>query len=238
MKHVKILLLVGCVGLFGALFVPGLKADPWDQKTIMTFSGPFEIPGIVLPAGTYVFRLLDPTSNQNIVQILSADEQKVYATILAIPDYRVNLTDKTVVSFEERAAGAPEAIKAWFYPDNHNGQEFVYPKPRAIELAKANHIEVPAMPAEMAKNVTKPAKSPEVEAMRHAPVTTIQPSGKEVPRSEAHASAMKPAPPAATAMTEIKHLPKSSSALPLMGLLGIVSVAGGSTLRLLAGKNL
>jgi hypothetical protein len=63
----------------------------------------------------------------------------VYTTILAIPNYRMKATDKTVMTFGERAAGEPQAIRAWFYPGRQWGEEFVYPKYRAVELAKITH---------------------------------------------------------------------------------------------------
>ena len=114
------------------------KADDWNQKTVVTFSGPVEIPGVhlngwgVLPAGTYVFKLLDSQSDRHIVQIFNQDESKIYATILAIPNYRLKPTDKTVMTFRERPAGEPEALRAWFAPGMNSGQEFVYPKEKAF----------------------------------------------------------------------------------------------------------
>jgi hypothetical protein len=111
-------------------------ADESDKKTVVTISAPVEIPGKVLPSGTYVFKLLDSVSNRKIVQIFDQDEKRLYATILAIPNYRLQPTGKTVIHFEERPAGTPEAIKEWFYPGDVYGEEFVYPRTRAVELAK------------------------------------------------------------------------------------------------------
>src|ERR1044071_2669481 len=131
---------VFCLGLVGVVLVPAAKADEWNRKTTITFSGPVEIPGVhlagwgVLPAGTYVFKILDSQSDRHIVQIFSKDEKTVYATILAIPNYRLRATDKTVITFRERPAGEPEALRAWFYPGRNWGEEFVYPKAKAIEL--------------------------------------------------------------------------------------------------------
>src|SRR5712664_1523610 len=125
-----------CVTVLGIGWTTGAAADERDKKTIVTFSAPVEIPGKALPAGTYVFKLLDSTSNRNIVQIFDKDEKQLYATILAIPDYRMEPSDKPVIKFEERAANAPEAVKAWFYPGDQYGQQFVYPHRRAVELAK------------------------------------------------------------------------------------------------------
>jgi len=239
MKHLKILMFVFTLACLGATLLPQAKAGQWSEKTTMTFNAPVEIPGVVLPAGTYVFKLADSQSDRNIVQVFNKDENQLYATILAIPDYRMDPTDKTVVTFEERTTGSPEAIKAWFYPDNTYGEEFVYPKPRAVELAKANQQNVPSMPAEMAKSVTKPAQSAQVQAMKEAPVNAIQPSGKEVQLSQAHPLQLpaqnKPAP-AKMAMTTAKRLPKTASLLPWFLLIGTTSLTSSLALRLAAKK--
>jgi len=135
--------------LAGASFAPNARADEWNKKTVITFSGPVEIPGVhlkgwaILPAGTYVFKILDSLSDRHIVQIFNKDETVVYATILAIPNYRLKATDKTVITFRERPAGEPEALRAWFYPGANFGEEFVYPKTRAMQLAKAENAPVP-----------------------------------------------------------------------------------------------
>ncbi|MEI9976217.1 MAG: hypothetical protein WDO73_31725 [Ignavibacteriota bacterium] len=130
------------LALMAVVFAPAVRADDWNRKTKITFSGPVEIPGVhlkgwaVLPAGTYVFKILDSQSDRHIVQIFSEDESTVYATILAIPNYRLKTTDKTVITFRERPAGEPEALRAWFYPGRNFGEEFVYPKARAVELGQ------------------------------------------------------------------------------------------------------
>src|SRR5271167_4642707 len=107
----KAKLLVFAVAVLGSL-MPVAMADDWDQKTTFTFSGPVEIPGQVLPAGTYVFKLADSSSDRNIVQVFNRDENHLYGTFLAIPDYRLQPADKTIITtFEERPAGSPEAVK-------------------------------------------------------------------------------------------------------------------------------
>src|SRR5271154_1902681 len=148
MKILKSVPAVLCVAVMAAAISPSLKADAWDKKTVITFSGPVEIPGVhltgwgVLPAGTYVFKVLDSMSDRHIVQIFNKDETVIYATILAIPNYRLKATDKTVMTFRERPAGEPEALRAWFYPGKNWGEEFVYPKAKAIELAKTANAPV------------------------------------------------------------------------------------------------
>jgi hypothetical protein len=111
----------------GAMLLPSAaRADDRNKETILTFRRPVEVPGRVLAAGTYVFRLEDSESNRGIVQIFTDDRKQLLATIVAVPDYRVQ-TDDTVVTLEERPAGSPEAIHSWFYPGVNQGLRFVYP---------------------------------------------------------------------------------------------------------------
>src|SRR3989440_2786296 len=168
MNWFKIGTTVCCMALASVVFAPGAKADEWNRKTVITFSGPVEIPGVhlagwgVLPAGTYVFKILDSQSDRHIVQIFSKDELTVYATILAIPNYRLQATDKTVITFRERAAGEPEALRAWFYPGRNWGEEFVYPKAKAIQLAKATNVPVLFTAVDIPLEVAEPIKSADV----------------------------------------------------------------------------
>ena len=152
------------LGLLG-----GAKADEENKKTIVSFNHRFEIPGgQVLPAGKYVFKVLDPAANPNIIQILSEDEKHLYATIMAIPKYRLRQTEKTVMTFSSRTTGAPDAIRTWFYPGSTRGVEFIYPKqPRAVDLAKLASKPAPPKPV--------PKKSPKIAAKKHKRVKPVQP---------------------------------------------------------------
>jgi hypothetical protein len=182
MNSRTVVLLVAFVAALGWWASPA-PADLLDKKTVMTFSAPVEIPGKALPAGTYVFKLLNATSNRNIVQVFDKDEQHLYATLLALPDYRMEPPDKPIVKFEERASNAPEAIKAWFYPGEQYGWQFVYPHDRATEIAKRTRQNVLSMRNDMKKNITAAAKSasaPSVQAMENTEVTGVDPSGAPV----------------------------------------------------------
>src|SRR5689334_17398412 len=140
--------IIVCVFMVCLAILPTASADDWNKKTKMTFSGPVEVPGVgaqILPAGTYVFKILDSPSDRHIVQIFNEEENHVFTTILAIPNYRLKPTDKTVMTFKERGEGKPEAIRAWFYPGHQWGEEFVYPKSRAIVLAKEVQTPILAM---------------------------------------------------------------------------------------------
>jgi hypothetical protein len=129
MNKMKLVLLVS-LGLLGGL-IPLANADEWDQKTIVTFNSPVEIPRQVLQAGTYIFKLADSESNPDVVEVYSADEKHLYGSFLSIPEQRHEPTDSAVVIFEEETAGAPEAVKAWFYPGEDTGHEFMYSQPKA-----------------------------------------------------------------------------------------------------------
>src|SRR5580693_3097966 len=217
----QIIFLAG-LGFLGGL-VQHAMADDWDQRTIFTFSGPVEIPGQVLAAGTYVFKLADSSSNRNIVQVFSKNEKHLYGTFLAIPDQRLQPTRKTIITFDERAAGAPEAVRAWFYPGEAYGHQFVYPKPRAVALAKANNTPVPSMPAELAENTTKPATTitePHVVAMAQAPLKAQKPTEEEVEIAEVF---LPPAAPTDTTQLPAT-LPATGSPLPLIALIGFLSI--------------
>lgn len=234
MKQFKFMAMVCCFVFVALTVAPQVKADTFDKKSIITFSEPFEVPGVdaqVLPAGTYVFKIFDSWSDRNIVQIFSADETHVYTTILAIANYRLKATDKTVLTFGERAAGQPEAIKAWFYPGQTWGQEFVYPKKRAIELAKIVKESVLAMPIETT------AAMP-VETLRSVPVAAIKPTGDEIPVAQ-----VVQAPPAAAvaqaprATLVAENLPKTASSLPLFALAGALSLFAGFALLIVTKRS-
>jgi len=174
---------LACVATIGTGLIPKAVADEGDKKTIVTFSAPVEVPGKALPAGTYVFKLLDSTASRHIVQIFDKDETKLYATILAIPDYRMTPPDKPIIQFEERASGAPPALKAWFYPGDNFGQQFVYPHERAVQLAKRTNQHVLSMGDEMTKHITAPVTSAShasARQLQQTDVTGVRPSGESV----------------------------------------------------------
>ena len=242
---------LSCLALFGALLSPTAQADAWNRKTTVTFSAPVEIPGVhlagwgVLPAGTYVFKILDSTSDRHIVQIFNKEETKIYATVLAIPNYRMKATDKTVMTFAERAAGEPEALRAWFYPGRNWGEEFVYPKSRALAIAKATNTPVLYTPVELPMEISKPIVTrdePIVTELKRAPIMAIKPSGEEVQLAEVvtlpPAAELQDEPVTATAATPVADtLPATASELPLIAMLGLFATAGAFTIRAIVNHN-
>jgi len=230
----KVLILTAAL----ACFTTGtMSADTWTKKTKVTFSAPVQIPGpntqngvITLAAGTYVFKLGDSSSNRHIVEVTNVREDKVYSTILAINDYRLSASSKTVMYFSERKAGVPMAIKSWFYPGDNFGQRFVYPKVKAMEIAAAVNQPVPSHSVEV------------IERTKYVAVPVyIQTPAKQEVTYDASAFAKNDATdtagvdgeavkaPAAAATTE--SLPKTASSVQLFGLFGLLLVGMSLAVR-------
>lgn len=127
MRKVRVFSLLVALFLVGAFIVPRVRADEWNQATKLRLSQPIEIPGRVLPAGTYWFTLLSNQSNRSVVQIFSADWSRLYATELTVPVQQRRPASRAEVSFAERRHDRPEALLTWFYPGMLTGHEFIYP---------------------------------------------------------------------------------------------------------------
>jgi hypothetical protein len=174
---------------------------------------------------------------------MNTRENKVYATVLALPDYRLNPSSQTVVTFGETGAGCPAAVKAWFYPGDNTGNRFVYGKKQAEQMSKACVQPVPHVASEVA---TAAVKAPEVKqsnstepavvALVQAPITTTTPEAKEeayTPQTFAKADAQdrsgisgevpSAAPPA--------KLPKSGSEIPAYLTMGSLLLGFGMFAR-------
>ncbi len=210
----KLFLTIGSLALLAFGMAPSARADEWNKKTIMTVNETIQVPNKVLPPGTYVFKLLNSPSDRHIVQIFNADETELQTTILAIPNYRLEPTGDTVFAFWEMPPGQPPALRAWFYPGDNFGQEFAYPKTKAVAIAAVAHTEVPST------EVKEPAEMPT------APVTEVI---EETPVEEAAAPpAPEPAPiveAAPTPVAPLPELPKTASPYPLIGVAGMLSLA-------------
>src|SRR5579863_1162781 len=181
----RLVVALASVGLLGVALAPSARADEWNKKTVMTVNEPIQVPNKVLPAGTYVIKLLDSPSDRHIVQIFNADETKLQTTILAIPNYRIQPTGKTVFSFWETPPGQPKALRAWFYPGDNFGQEFAYPKSAATQIAAVAKQPVPT---------TEATKESEYKS---AEVTTTPPPAQQEVQQETRQEIAQNTPPPA-----------------------------------------
>jgi hypothetical protein len=111
-----------------------MGAQPLDKRVIFNFSGPVTLPGVTLPAGSYLFRVATP--NRDVIQVLSADGTKIYGTFFAIAAHRSAIPEKPELRFMETRTNMPHAIRTWWYPADSTGFEFIYPKNQARVLAK------------------------------------------------------------------------------------------------------
>lgn len=228
MKSAKAIFCLLAASSLGSVILPSARADEWNKKTVVTFSQDVEVPGRVLPAGTYMFRLLDSPSDRHIVQIFNADGSQIITTILAINNYRLEPTGETVMKFSERPGDSPEALRAWFYPGDNFGQEFVYPKVRAIQLAVATKVIVPAVEVDTLDD----------NNLKTAPIVGITPEKQEVDLNTAVQTTPLavtepiPASAAVTPVAETEQLPKTGSPVPLIALLGGLAISIALGLRL------
>src|SRR5260370_15929228 len=151
MNNKKVFFVLFTLVLMFAVMLPVARADVWDQATKLTFSQPVEIPGQILPAGSYLFVLLDDP-NRDVVQIFNADRNRLYATLITVRSSRMDPTDDTVISFAERPSGQPEAILTWFYPGELTGHQFRYSGQEDRELASDTKDVVTASPSGSTSN--------------------------------------------------------------------------------------
>ena len=210
MKIVRTVLTIFAVALAMFTLAAGTRADTaFSKRTVVTFNQPVEIPGQVLPSGTYTIELYESFGNRHIVRIYNADRSQLIATVLAIPNRRLTPTEDNVIKFTERPGNAPDALKAWFYPGESSGQEFVYPKARALELAQVAHEPVPAVE-------TEPATA---EEFKSETIVSETPEQKEVAIAEVNPT------PAPETVASAATLPKTASQIPLIALFGAMSVS-------------
>ncbi len=223
------------------------QGGPMDSRTEFTFNQPVELPGVTLPPGTYIFRFADATTGRKVMQVQAKDSSnKTYGLFLTISAQRPRPSDDAELRFLETPAGQPTAVKTWWYPGNTIGREFIYPKSQARRLAQATNQTVLTTQAD---NVTN-------DQMKSADLAYVSPTGQETALTDeqlVEAAANTPPVgatatarddtsgqrPAATAGTQAPtqmasartRLPKTSTAVPLAGLLGLMSLLGGAALR-------
>lgn len=218
-----------CLMFIASVMTPSANAQNGDRKTVVTFSEPVEIPGTILPAGTYFFKLLNQDSGRWVVQIFDKNQTHTYATLITVQDFRYHPTDKVVMTFAERPAGEPPAVKEWFFPGENFGRQFVYPRNRALQLAKQVNEPVLSMPGDTAASITAPATDQQTAAFAQTPVTAYSATGEEVaPATVVQAQVETPvsAPATVAAPATDLPLPKTASSDPAVGLIGLLALIG------------
>src|SRR5918994_4462181 len=143
---------------------------PMDSRTDFTFNQPVELPGVTLPPGTYIFRFVDATTGRKVMQVQAKDaSDKTYGMFLTISAERPKPSDDAELRFLETPAGAPAAVKTWWYPGNTIGREFIYPKSQARRIAQATNTTV----------LTTHAEYVTADQMKTADLAYVSPTGQE-----------------------------------------------------------
>ena len=240
------LLRIALVAIVGIAGVGIVTADQWDKKTVITIDEAVQLPNAVLQPGTYVLKLNDSQSNRHVVQVFDKDEKHLITTILAIPNMRLQPTGKSVFAFWEVPAGKPKALRAWFYPGDNFGQEFAYPKNEAAQITASNSDStVPINDAQPEELTASAAAEPPAAPAPAAPVAAAEPT--PAPAAPITVAAAPQTPPPAPAVSEpapapvvdtpsqanppAESLPKTASNLPLIGLVGLLSLAAALGLK-------
>ena len=143
--NIQKMLMILATMLAFLIVLPAARASEEDQATRLTFNNAVQIPGRVLPAGTYWFIFADKVGDPNVVHIFNSDRSMLYATVLTINAERSDPTDNTAITFADRGSMQPQTMVTWFYPGFTSGHEFVYSNPEAKELAQAKLHTIMAM---------------------------------------------------------------------------------------------
>jgi len=221
----KIMAAAFCLAVVWLVTAPAVHADDWDKATRITVNHPFEIPGRILPAGTYIVKLVDLAGERHVVRFLSGDESKIYATLIGIPDIRLEPTDKTAITFYESELNRPRALHSWFYPGHQFGIEFAYPKKQAVEIAMA--IEEPVIAFKEPKPFWR--EEPLPAELLEEPLVAVAPGGEEVALPETYPEFPPTLEPDFEAF--VKELPRTATPFPIFALIGLVAAGAASMIR-------
>jgi hypothetical protein len=170
MRSARVIRTILGLGLSVTLFASAVQAQPEDKRTYFTFSGPIALPSVTLPAGRYLFRIVDTTTSRKVIQVLDENQKKAYSMANTIPDQRRDAPKDATVVFYESARGTPAAVKSWWYPGETIGYQFIYPRTQAKQIAKATGQPV----------LTTKTDSTKTEETKSADLTRVDANGRDV----------------------------------------------------------
>ena len=207
--------------LVGVASTPVAYAQSDRENSTFTVTEPVDVGGFTLQPGTYLIKVVMLASNRNMIQVTNVEQTKVFANVLSTP--HPIRADEVVPSsryiYYATAPGQPKALRTWFARDTEKGQDIIYPKRRAMELAAAAKEPVIAIPDEV--------KEAEYKSV---PIAVVTPDLQVKPYAE-------PAPPVVVAEARpLKQLPATASHVPLFAALGLLSLGGAFGLRILTNR--
>ena len=121
-KLLRSLTLTAAVAVAAAAFAATSHAS--DANTL-TFSRDVALPGVVLPAGSYVFEIANPTSSGDVVRV-RRDGRVAYMGFTLAVDRPAHMPADQPVTLGEGGSGTPAPIKAWFPIGSSRGHQFMY----------------------------------------------------------------------------------------------------------------
>jgi len=205
------------------------QADEWDKRTILTVNEPMQIRETLLEPGQYVLKLLNSSSDRHIVQIYNADQTHLINTVMAIPDYRVQVTSGSRFVMWETPEGSARALKAWFYPGDNFGQEFPYPK-HLQQIAFAQPAAPVSPPPAAAPAPQEPAFQPQASVQEPSGNQPVEIAQNSPPPPPTPTATPEPAPQSPVSSTPAE-LPKTATPYPMFGFTGLLLLGVGALLR-------
>jgi hypothetical protein len=256
MKNPLKMLAITAIALLMA--APAALAQSPEVSTLV-LTEQTDVGGTILEPGTYLIRVVSPQADRNKVQITSVDRSKVYATLLTIPhqlEPNEAIPESTFV-FYPAGEGRPRALRTWFAADpaSGGGHDILYEESRARQLARlANENVVFTREEELAVITPRDTVEPYVmdseptivaETRTTTVTTPVEPAPLVTPEPEP--APMVSSTPADTNLdttvdttvdtTEMSTtesapaMPETSSRMPLLALLGLVSLAAAVVVR-------
>jgi hypothetical protein len=259
MRSITTTLAALCAALTLTAGAATAQTTPADRTTFVTFSGPVSVPGMTLPAGTYTFRIADSQTDRHIVQIFDKESMKLFTTLLAIPAQRADAGGDPVITFKETPSDRPPAIHYWYYAGDKDGNELVYPKAQALAIARASgepvmavdssgtsiddwkgggmsRVTADAQPSTTSTADTTTTAQPQAPATPPPAQPTTAPE-QPAPAPTTAAPVTTPSVPPPSASDNARpvgtsgSLPRTASELPMVGLIGLLALAGALAIR-------
>lgn len=216
----------------------GANAITSDKRTLFTFNTPVALPGVTLPAGTYMFRLADPDTTRRVIQVANEKGTESFAMLLTTPSEPRDASGEPEIQFMETVSGAPVAVQAWWYSGESIGYEFMYPKSQRANLNWDRQPE-PAAALGGGEAITRPERSDDQDAISKGleedssnviegpglpPELEAQSAQAQVPPSDRAAPETREAISSQDARQE---LPKTASPIALLLLAGLATASTG-----------
>jgi hypothetical protein len=217
----------------------GANAITSDKRTLFTFNAPVALPGVTLPAGTYMFRLADPDTTRRVIQVANEKGNQSYALLLTTPSERMEVSGEAEIRFRETASGAPAAVQAWWYPGESVGYEFMYSKSQLEDLNRDRQPEPAAAIGAGEASIARSEPSDDEEAISKSPVEDSSdvidgpglPPEPEAQSTQAQVPPSEPAPAPETreavSQDAREELPQTASPIALLLLAGLATASTG-----------